>query len=195
MGDEELRTATVDDVDAMAAVLADAFHDDPVFRWLFPDDSSRPRLAQAMFAMLGEHVYVPQGECLVGPDCAAYWEPSGAPAADDFWVDHGEAFVTALEGQVERLVALGAAMSAHHPGDPCWYLSLLGVHPSVQGRGLGGRLLAHKLERIDAVGEAAYLEASSPRNRVLYERHGFELLEEFSADGGPPMYAMWRAPR
>ena len=56
-------------------------------------------------------------------------------------------------------------------------------------------MLAHKLEQIDAAGGAAYLEASSPRNRALYERHGFELLEEFTAEGGPTMYAMWRAPR
>jgi GNAT superfamily N-acetyltransferase len=189
------RPATVDDVAVTAAVLADAFYDDPVFRFLFPDDSERPRLAQAMFTMLGEHVYLPLGECLVAGDAAAYWEPPAAPANDDFWVDHGDAFVAALEGQVERLVALGVAMDAHHPSDPCWYLSLLGVRPSAQGRGLGGRLLTHKLQQIDAVGGAAYLEASSPRNKLLYERHGFELLEEFRAEGGPPMYAMWRAPR
>lgn len=191
----EPRPATVDDVALTAAVLADAFFDDPVFRFLFPDDSERPRLAQAMFTMLGEHVYLPLGECQVAGDAAAYWEPPTAPGNDDFWIDHGDAFVAALEGQVERLVALGAAMDAHHPSDPCWYLSLLGVRPSAQGRGLGGRLLTHKLEQIDAVGGAAYLEASSPRNKLLYERHGFELLEEFRAEGGPPMYAMWRAPR
>jgi GNAT superfamily N-acetyltransferase len=192
---EELRVATVDDVGPMAAVLADAFHDDPIFTWLFPDPSERPRLSQAMFAMLGEHIYVGHGESLIGADVAGYWEPPGVPADDDFWIEHGEAFASALEGQVERVAALGEAMATHHPPAECWYLPLLGVRPSAQGRGLGGRLLARKLEHIDRSGDAAYLEASSPRNRVLYERHGFELVSEFSAEGGPPMWAMWRPPR
>jgi ribosomal protein S18 acetylase RimI-like enzyme len=195
MGDEP-RTATVEDVEVTAAVLADAFHDDPIFRWLFPDDADRPRLSQAMFTVLGRHSYLPRGGCaLAGDAAAAYWEPPGTPSDDDFWVEHGEEFAAALEGQVERIGALGAAMAEHHPPDPAWYLALLGVRPSSQGRGLGGQLLAHTLERIDAAGDAAYLEASSPRNRALYERHGFVFVEEFAAEGAPPMYAMWREPR
>jgi GNAT superfamily N-acetyltransferase len=195
MTDDAPRTATLDDVGHTAAVLADAFHDDPVFRYLFPDDADRPRLSQAMFAMLGQHVFIPLGESLVFGESAAYWEPPGAQAENAFWADHGEAFVAALEGQVERVAALGAVTAEHHPSDPCWYLSLLGVRPAATGRGLGGRLLAHKLEQIDAVGGATYLEATSPRNRALYERHGFVLLEEFAPEGGPTMFAMWREPR
>lgn len=190
-----IRPAAAPDVDDMAAVLADAFFDDPVFAWLFPDPTERPRLSQAMFEMLGRHVYVVHGESLVGDHVAAFWEPPGAPAADDFWIAHGDQFVTALEGQVERVGALGVAMAEHHPDEPCWYLPLLGVRPSAQGQGLGGASLAHKLEQIDASGRPAYLEASSPRNRVLYQRHGFELVEEFAAPGAPPMFAMWREPR
>lgn len=193
--DDEVRTATVDDLGVTAAVLADAFHDDPVFRWLFPDDADRPRLSQAMFTVLGEHVYLPLGESLVGLECAAYWEPPDPPSEDEFWTVHGEAFVAAVEGQIERVLAMGEVTTAHHPTDPCFYLSLLGVRPSAAGRGLGGRMLAHKCEQIDAVGGVAYLEATSTRSRALYERHGFVLLEEFAPEGGPTMYGMWRAPR
>jgi ribosomal protein S18 acetylase RimI-like enzyme len=195
MSDDEVRTATVADLEMTAAVLADAFFDDPVFRWLFPDDLDRPRLAQGMFTVLGRHLYLPQGESLVGPECAAYWESPEPPAEDDFWAAHGEEFVAAVEGQVERIMAMGATTAVHHPTEPCFYLSLLGVRPSAAGRGLGGRLLAHKLEQLDAVGGAAYLEATSTRSRALYERHGFVLLEEFAPEGGPTMYGMWREPR
>jgi GNAT superfamily N-acetyltransferase len=192
---DEIRRATIDDAGLGAEVLSDAFHDDPVFRWLFPDDAARPRLSQAMFAMLGRYTYLPLGESLAAAECAAYWEPPGAPANDDFWIEHGDEFVAALEGQVERLGPLGEAMAAHHPTEACWYLALMGVRPAAQGRGLGGAMLTKKLEQIDAAGQPAYLEASSPRNRALYERHGFVLVEEFAAEGGPPMYAMWRTPR
>jgi len=195
MSETELRTATVDDAEAVAAVMADAFHDDPIFGWLFPDPNERPRLTQAMFAMLGRHIYLAHGESLIGPDVAGLWEPPDVPSSDDFWVEHGAEFAAALEGQVERVGLLGEAMDAHHPTDPCWYLPMLGVRPSAQGRGLGGQLLARKLEQIDTAGGAAYLEASSARSRVLYERHGFVLVEEFAAEGAPPMWAMWREPR
>jgi GNAT superfamily N-acetyltransferase len=67
--------------------------------------------------------------------------------------------------------------------------------PGAQGHGLGGALLAHTLRLADAAGEPAYLEASSTRSRVLYERHGFEVTGELSVDGSPPMWPMWRAPR
>lgn len=196
MSGAELRVATPDDVDHMAEVLADAFYDDPIFTWMFPDDADRPRLSEAMFRMLGGHVYMPHGESLVGDDVAGYWEPPGVGPADDFWIEHGDEFVAALEGQVERVALLGAAMGEHHPTEPCWYLHLLGVRPSAQGRGLGGLALAHKLDQIDSVHGAAYLEASSPRSRVLYERYGFEVTGEIvAAEGAPPMYPMWREPR
>ncbi len=41
----------------------------------------------------------------------------------------------------------------------------------------------------------AYLEATSPRSRALYERHGFEVTAELRATAdSPPMWAMWREP-
>jgi hypothetical protein len=50
--------------------------------------------------------------------------------------------------------------------------------------------------RCDREATGAYLEASSERNRALYERHGFELVEAVRLPrGGPPMWTMWREPR
>jgi hypothetical protein len=41
----------------------------------------------------------------------------------------------------------------------------------------------------------AYLEASTPGNRRLYERHGFRATEEvMMAPDAPPMWLMWRDP-
>jgi hypothetical protein len=52
------------------------------------------------------------------------------------------------------------------------------------------------LERCDREGLPAYLEASSPRNRALYERHGFVVVEEMRlAKDSPPLWRMWRKPR
>jgi hypothetical protein len=61
---------------------------------------------------------------------------------------------------------------------------------------LGSALLAPVLQRCDSDGLPAYLEASSPRNRALYERQGFAVTEEFALGrGAPPQWRMWREPR
>ena len=42
----------------------------------------------------------------------------------------------------------------------------------------------------------AYHEATSPRNRALYERHGYVNQGEFQLPaGGPTLWRMWRDPR
>ena len=68
------------------------------------------------------------------------------------------------------------------------------IQPAVQGLGLGSALMRATLVGVDAAGEPAYLEATSPDNRRLYERHGFEVVRELPLPGGPSLYAMWREP-
>jgi ribosomal protein S18 acetylase RimI-like enzyme len=85
-------------------------------------------------------------------------------------------------------------MERKHPSRPGhYYLAIVGVAPAAQGRGLGSRLMFPMLSEADAGGVAAYLEASSPRSRLLYERHGFEVVEEMRLpSGGPAIWRMWR---
>jgi hypothetical protein len=56
------------------------------------------------------------------------------------------------------------------------------------------RLLRAVLARADREGSPAYLEATSRRNRALYERHGFVTIGELTVADCPPLYAMWRPP-
>ena len=81
------------------------------------------------------------------------------------------------------------------PQSPHWYLYYLGARPGRQNAGIGTALLRPMLETCDNEGLPAYLEATSPRNRALYRRHGFLDGEPLGLpDGGPPMYPMWRRP-
>jgi ribosomal protein S18 acetylase RimI-like enzyme len=94
-----------------------------------------------------------------------------------------------------RVMRALAALESNHPAEPHYYLPFVGVDPEWQGRGLGAALLRPILDRCDMEKIPAYLEASSPRNRALYERHGFEVTEEFAVGpGSPPVWRMWRAP-
>ena len=81
-----------------------------------------------------------------------------------------------------------------HPTEQHWYLPLMGVDATSQNRGYGSALLRHALERCDGNQVPAYLEATSPRNKALYGRHGFEELGVIQAGSSPPMWPMQRNP-
>jgi len=59
---------------------------------------------------------------------------------------------------------------------PHWYLSILGVDPDHQGKGLGGALLQPALAKADQEGLPCYLETLEEKNLAFYGRHGFEVL-------------------
>jgi len=56
-------------------------------------------------------------------------------------------------------------------------------------------LLQTAIARCDAEGLPAYLESTNPRNRPLYERHGFEAVGEIRIGDCPPIVPMLRRAR
>ncbi|WP_433504057.1 GNAT family N-acetyltransferase [Pseudonocardia halophobica] len=193
-----VRKAGRSDHAAVAATLAAAFVDDPIFAWIHPVPSDRADRTLFFFervvAVLAQHDDI----WAAGPDAAgaALWVPHGsAPMSDE----EGEAFGGALAERAgddaERLFALMTVMEEHHPHEPHEYLWFLGVRPDEQGRGVGSATMTPVLARADRAGHRAYLEATSPRSKALYERHGFVAEAPISAAGSPPVWPMWRDPR
>jgi len=58
--------------------------------------------------------------------------------------------------------------------DDYWYLSILGVMPEYQGRGLGVELVVNILAETDRMKIPTYLETFTPRNMSFYRRLGYE---------------------
>jgi ribosomal protein S18 acetylase RimI-like enzyme len=69
------------------------------------------------------------------------------------------------------------------------------VDPAQQGRGYGSALLEHALCIIDEQGMPAYLEATTERNKALYERYDFEVVGEIQYGTSPTMWPMYRTAR
>jgi ribosomal protein S18 acetylase RimI-like enzyme len=74
-----------------------------------------------------------------------------------------------------RWAAVHRALEVVHPGEPHWYLSLLGVNPHHQRCGIGGALLGSWLDSIEADGLPSYLETDREENVHFYERMGFSV--------------------
>ena len=66
------------------------------------------------------------------------------------------------------------------------------MFPSQQRRGIAQKLTAHGLDLVDKAGADIYIFESSPVAKTLYERNGFEVLEEVELLKGCFMTAMLR---
>ncbi len=195
----EVRPATEEDYEAAAEVLALAFADDPAWAHLLPDDATRAERLLDFFTIEINNLV---------PDYRQLWvTEDGSGAA--IWAHPGRWRVPLLRtmrparrltGVFGRRLALATwtqlRLERHHPSKSAhWYLHYLGVEPRRQGSGLGGALMAPVLELCDREEIPAYLESSTERSRVLYERNAFALTGTFPMPAsGPPVREMWRDP-
>jgi ribosomal protein S18 acetylase RimI-like enzyme len=192
----QIRKASVRDVPRIAGTLARAFFDDPVFRWAYPDDKRRREVLPGIFSVFTEAFQRHDEIYLAGPLAgAALWAPPGqAPVDDEYADEFNRRLEQAAGADGERFFEVAGLVDEHHPHGSYYYLQLLGVEAESQSRGIGSALLAHMLERCDREGVRAYLDATSPRNKRLYEQHGFRASGEFAPTSGPPLWPMWREP-
>jgi GNAT superfamily N-acetyltransferase len=195
----DVRNAAPGERSAVANTLSRAFQDDPVFRWIVPDDEARQSANDAFFALVVD-AFWPHGEVHIAERGAgsALWLPPGVELVPESEGDaFGERVVATVgdEADAGRMASMLTLLDEHHPHEPAWFLNFLGVRPVFQGCGLGSAMLAAVLDRADRNGEAAYLDATSPDSRRLYERHGFEVIRVLQVDDSPPLWSMWRDPQ
>lgn len=192
--DHRVATARREDAARLATALAAAFYADPVFRWFSPDDGRRGAMLPSFFDVFVES-FMGYGEVYAdaGVAGAALW---AAPGTDPLGAEpaYGERLAEIVGIDAPRLFEIVELLEAHAPQEPHYHLQFLGVMPDRQGTGIGGALMAPILERCDGDGVPAYLEATSNRNRALYERHGFRAHGDIPLPGGPALWRMWRDP-
>jgi GNAT superfamily N-acetyltransferase len=193
-----VRKLRPDELEMFAAVLARAFYDDPPMRWVIKDDGRREELLRRSFGLYLRRLWFKQEHCYTTASVvgAAVWELPGRWKAGVFAQLGLLPSMARINGRLlPRMLRALAVVESNHPTEPHYYLPLVGVEPGWRGRGLGSALLRPVLQRCDEERMPAYLEATSPRNRALYERHGFSVTEQFTlGPGSPPLWRMWRTP-
>ena len=200
-GDYTVRIAAAADADAVMAVLQLAFATDPPMRYIF----KRPQAYAAGFRRFAEATGVASlkaGAAWLAEDgaAAAIWLPPGVegdraavgPLVQEFAPPER---LPVLAKVGEAMSRVGETLRQAHGDAPHWYLSMIGVDPMRQGRGLGSALLEAGLGRCDAEGTMAYLESSNLKNVPLYERYGFEAMEVIQPGDFPPLTPMLRPAR
>lgn len=183
----------------LAGVLARAFHDDPIWEWVFPDAPARARRLPRMFLHFLHHARR-RGDTMrttAGADGAAIWRAPGQ-WRETRWTQLrlGLSMAPLFRDAGDRILTLGNTVESRHPDEPHWYLAVLGTDPPAQGGGVGSALLRERLTECDAQGIPAYLETETVENVAFYARHGFAVRDEADVPkGGPHMWFLWREPR
>jgi ribosomal protein S18 acetylase RimI-like enzyme len=108
-------------------------------------------------------------------------------------VEHGGAVLFALLGDA---VVGTCALKQHAPGE--YELTKMGVDPSVQGVGIGRKLIEAAIAEFERLGGTElFLETNTRLESAihLYERTGFEhqpTIREGSSYGRANVYMIWR---
>lgn len=126
------------------------------------------------------------GRCIQSVDApaAAVWLLPLSPERAAAEASAKAAFIqSALEPKgaenYHRIVEFMASRSRSIISSAAWYLSIVGVAPSAQGQGVGGRLVRATLAEADQAGAPSFLETFSHRNVNLYARLGFSVVASY----------------
>ena len=204
-----------------AAILARAFHNDPLWSWVFPAGSRRPMQLTWAIAHAVRHVSVFETSYITsGGEGVALWYPPDSLSTvchrltncehDKLcgdrktytWRDtllHLPAAVVRL-----GLPALWRLWRVHidilrrqreEITEPQWELDVIGVDPAYQKRGIARALLRHVLDQADRQLTPCHVITHNPANVTFYAHHGFSVIrEETVFEGGPFVCSLRRDP-
>jgi GNAT superfamily N-acetyltransferase len=174
-----------------AAMLARAFHHDPLMVYTIPDAAERagllPEFYERMvrFGHLSGMVHTTAGAI----EGAAVWLPPGVKWTRERVEAAGlhelsKILGDAALGRFREVVGREAQARERDMTAPYWYLLLLGVEPAAQRRGIGGALIEPIIGRAARENFTCYLETEQPRNVAFYLKRGFEVIVDGEAVGG-----------
>jgi len=176
------------------ATMVTAFTADPITRWVLPEPHQYLTYFAEFVPLMAAGTFDHGGAyCTDDFGAASLWLPPNVHS--DFEAMAGLAQKAVAERDQEKVFAFMGQMGQYHPTETHWYLPFIGVDPLRQGEGLGSALLQHALKFVDRDKLPAYLEATSPDSRRLYERHGFEAIGKIQTADSPPLWPLLRKPQ
>jgi GNAT superfamily N-acetyltransferase len=180
-----VRLLTEVEIDVAAGTLGCAFVGDPLMVHAIPDAGLRQRLMATHLAP-GVRLARWLGEvwCTDDMTAVACWRrpDSGPPSASQLsqaGVDRlpapiGARAASRADPVYEFLASRRDALAVPHEH---WYLSMIGVDPPQQRRGLGSAVLQPVFDTAHQRHEPVFLETMNEQNVGFYRRNGFQEIE------------------
>ncbi len=172
---------TESQIEPAAETLARAFHDYPVFVYVFPDAAERrnelPLLLQSFvhYGVLHGEVYATSRNL----EGVTVWMPPDYPG--------GFSVVPEVsKDALDRMAYFGGqvySVRRRHVPSAHWFLEFIGVIPELQGKGYASVLLTPMLARIEREHLPCYLDTEVEKNVAIYQRYGFRVGEDIEIPG------------
>ncbi|MBN1328515.1 MAG: GNAT family N-acetyltransferase [Candidatus Heimdallarchaeota archaeon] len=191
------------DIKKAANVLARAFDDDKMLKFVIPDDETRKKAIVSYFTsrikigMLYGKVYA-TSPALEG---LAIWFFS-----DDYkittWriIRTGGLKVVRITGKealnrLQTVTKFTSTLRKNYAPEKYWYLAPIAIDPNHQGKGYASKLIRPMLSYVDSEQLPIVLDTQSEINVSIYKHYGFEMLAESILTGTSiPHYLMGRKP-
>jgi GNAT superfamily N-acetyltransferase len=180
-------SVTASNSPATVAALVDSLRYDPFYATIteeLAENEARRRQALARYFDYSMSEGARKGRLVVWPDPAvgaAVWLLPAQASAYNAEAKAKDEFLGAALGATgrdayRRIIDFMRPRVAAAVAETAWYLSIVGVTPSAQGRGIGKRLIEPTLAEADDAGVDCYLETFDRRNPAFYQRLGFSAI-------------------
>lgn len=168
-----------------AVVLCRAFYDDPLVRYIVPEEARRARLLPSFYTIVVRYA-LRYGEVYMTPgvEGVACWLSPGNTTPSTWRLlriaIRSAPLFLGLPEQGRNNIVARYTDDVHKRlvSGPHWYLWGLGVDPPCQHQGVGGKLIQPILDRADRERLPCYLETTNEVNPPFYEKHGFKVISD-----------------
>jgi len=176
---------TPDDVKEAITVAGDAFLDDPVIVYTYPDEKERKEKSKYGFYALYNYgikygLTYATSKNLEG---ITIWLPPNKVYHSTLAMMRYGGFYTMRKTGLKagkRVLPLFKYQEERHkelvPYDH-WYFQQISVKPEEQRKGFGGLLIRTMLKTIERDGLPIYVDTNTEKAMLIYQKYGFEILE------------------
>jgi len=184
---DNLFKLTPDYVKEACKVAGNAFQDDPIMVFVYPDEKERKQKAQFGFYMLYKY----------GMKFGLAYATSNNLEGITMWLPPGKVYPStwtmmrlggfyAMRKAGLKIKAMRRTMAVFNyeeerhkelvPYDH-WYFQNIAVKPEEQGKGYGGLLISTLIKKVESDGLPIYVETNTEKAMSIYQKYGFEILE------------------
>jgi len=175
-----ITAASHSDIDEAVGRLAAAFARDPITGFLLQTGQGYRERVMQFFSLLMRArveldmpVFLARGAQGIGGATMGYStvRPEWPAELTEEWTR----FENAVPGMTDRMTIYDEVATKFKPPAPHYYLGVIGTDPTLQGTGIGTRLLKSfcEVSANDPLSSGVYLETAQASNLRFYERAGF----------------------
>ena len=184
---DNLYKLTPEDVKKACVVAGNAFQDDPVTIFTYPDEKERKEKVQYGFYMLYKYGIKHGLAYAISKNLEGItiWLPPDKVYPSTWtMMRYGGFYAMRKVGlklkAMKRIMTVFNYEEERHkhlvPYDH-WYFQNIAVKPEEQGKGYGGLLISTMLKTIESDGLPVYVETNTEKSVSIYQKYGFETLE------------------